>query len=176
MVMNPQLIVPLLIAALVLWSLYRRVRRTFGRQTLNTGRLYLRAAIFGVLGALLLSVLWRDSRLLVTLFGGVACGAVLAQIGLRYTRFEATPEGRFYTPHAYLGFVILALFIGRLLYQFLLIYDHPQAVDVARADPLAIYRQNPLTLALFGLLVGYYVLYNLGVIRRARDLAQVAVL
>jgi hypothetical protein len=176
MVMNPHLLIPLLVAALLLWSLYWRVRRNFGRQTVSARRLYSRAAVLGVLGVLFLSVLWRDSKLLIMLLGGAACGAVLGQIGLRYTRFEMTPQGRFYTPHAYFGLVILALFVGRLLYRFLLIYAHPQEVAVAHGDPLALYRQSPLTLALFGLLVGYYVLYNLGVIRRARDLTGVAAL
>lgn len=174
--MNPHLVTPVLVVALVLWSLYWRVRRNFGRQPVNNGRLYSRAAVVGVLGVLLLSTLWRDSTLLIMLLGGAVCGAVVAQIGLRHTRFETTPQGRFYTPHAYLGLAILALFIGRLLFEFLAIYAHPQALAAARGDPLAMYRQNPLTLALFGLLVGYYVPYNIGVVRRARDLTQVAAL
>lgn len=173
--MNSHFIVPVLVTALVLWTLYRRVRRNFGRQTVNSRRLYGRAAILGVLGALLLSVLWRDPALVVTLLSGVACGAVLAYLGLRYTQFETTSEGRFYTPHAYIGLVILALFIGRLIFRILVLYAHPGRGVPTGSDSLAVYRQNPLTLALFGLLIGYYVLYNLGVLRRARELAQVPI-
>ncbi len=171
--MNPHLITPLLVTALVLFALYRRVRRLFGRQAVNPTRLYLRAGILGLLGLLLLSTLWRDSTLLVTLLGGAVCGAVLSEVSLRHTRFETTPQGRFYTPHAYIGAVVLALFVGRLIFEFVAIYNQPRTGLPPRADPLAIYRQNPLTLALFGLLVGYYVLYNLGVLRRAREPTQV---
>jgi hypothetical protein len=168
---NPHLITPLLVTALVLWGLYRRVRRIFGRQAVKPARLYIRAGVLGLLGALLLPVLWRDSTLLVTLLGGVVCGAVLSEVGLRHTRFEATPQGRFYTPHAYIGLVVLALFVGRLIFEFVDLYSRSRAGVPPRGDPLAMYRDNPLTLALFGLLIGYYVLYNLGVLRRARDLA-----
>lgn len=167
---------PLLVTALVLWALYRRVRRSFGRQAVNRARLCSRAAILGLLAALLLSTLWRDSALLMTLLGGVLCGALLALLGLRHTRFEATPEGRFYTPHAYVGLLILALFVGRLIFRFLVLYGHRGTIVPAGSDPLALYRDSPMTLALFGLLIGYYVLYNLGVLRRARDLSQVATL
>lgn len=39
-------------------------------------------------------------------------------------------------------------------------------------DPLALYRHNPLTLAVVGLLIGYYVHYNLGVLSRTRSIAE----
>ncbi len=174
--MNPHLLTPLLITALVLLGLYRRARRIFGRQAVVPGRLYTTAGVLGVLGVLLLSGLWRDSTLLVALLGGVLCGAVLAQIALRYTHFEATPQGRFYTPHAYIGLVVLALFVGRLLFRFLTVYGSARAPLQAplqtRGDPLAFYRHSPLTLAIFGLLIGYYVLYNLGVLSRTRSIAE----
>jgi hypothetical protein len=168
---NSHLITPLLITALVLWGVYRRVRRTFGRQRVNPGRLKVVVGLMAVLGALMLAALWHDSTLLLMLLAGVIGGAVLSQLGLRYTNFEATPQGRFYTPHAYIGLVVLALFFGRLVYQFLLVHGQGTAPP-AHADPLALYRRNPLTLAVFGLLIGYYVLYNLGVLTRTRELAD----
>ncbi|HTW75455.1 MAG TPA: hypothetical protein VMD56_11110 [Steroidobacteraceae bacterium] len=170
--MNPRLLTPLLITALVLWAIYRRVRRSFGRQPVIPARLYLSAGVLGALGALLLSSLWRDATLLVALLGGVACGAVLSQVALRHTRFEATPQGRFYTPHTYIGLLVIALFIGRLLFRFLSVYGTTRAPLAAGGDPLALYRHNPLTLAIIGLLIGYYVLYNLGVLSRTRSIAE----
>ncbi len=41
--------------------------------------------------------------MLEALIGGLVCGTVLAYVGLRHTRFELTPEGRFYTPHTSSG-------------------------------------------------------------------------
>jgi hypothetical protein len=38
----------------------------------------------------------------------------------------------------------------------------------AQQNPLAAYQRNPLTLAAFGLVVGYYVFYNLGVLSKSR--------
>ena len=52
--MDQKWIVPLLLAALIAWGIYRRLRRTFGRQPVAPRRLYARAVILAVLGALLL--------------------------------------------------------------------------------------------------------------------------
>lgn len=46
---------------------------------------------------------------------GLAGGA-LALFGLRLTRFENTPQRRFYTPHGGIGFAFSGLLIGRLAY------------------------------------------------------------
>jgi hypothetical protein len=38
-------------------------------------------------------------------------------------------------------------------------------------NPLAVYEHSPLTLTIIGLPIGYYVRYNLGILRRSRTLA-----
>lgn len=168
--MDPRLIAPLLLGAVVLWGVYRRIRRSFGRQPVNAARLYLRAGVLGLIGVLLLAAVWRHAALLGALLGGGACGALLAILGLRHTRFEVTQQGRFYTPHSYIGALLLALFLGRLLLRFAQLSGTHAAVPAAvPRDPLAGYEQNPVTLVLIGLLIGYYVLYNLGVLSRSRS-------
>jgi len=168
--MDPKLITPLIVSALVVWALYRRVRRTFGRQPVQPPRLYLRAGILGMIGVLLLASVAREGALLGWLVGGMACGALLALVSLRHTRFEVDRSGRFYTPHAYIGMIILALFLSRLIFRFVTIYT--RAAPAAGTSPLAAYEQSPLTLLIVGLLIGYYVLYNLGVLSKARSLGE----
>ncbi|MGH3266886.1 MAG: hypothetical protein ACRDNS_33460, partial [Trebonia sp.] len=121
---------------------------------------------------------------IAALLGGVACGAVLGYVALRYTRFEATAQGRFYTPHTYIGLIVTALFLGRLLYRFTMMYSGAHGFTAgpglggpgAYPNPYAYqspyaYQRSPLTLAIFGVLVGYYVLYYLGVLGKTRSLA-----
>lgn len=158
-----------LIAAILGWAIYRRARRSFGRQPVNVVRLRVRVGVLAVIGTLVLVASAVNMNLLAAMLGGIACGAVLATVGLRHTRFEATSEGRFYTPHTYIGLFVSALFIGRILFRYLTLYGDPQSMAQVSPNPFDLYQHSPLTLAIFGVLVGYYILFNLGVLGKSRE-------
>lgn len=166
--MDPRLVTPYLIVALIVFGLYRRMRRSFGRQRVQDGRMWLRVGILTLAAGLIAVQIVRDVDLVGILLAGVACGAVLGYFGLRHTKFEVTAEGRFYTPHTYIGLAVTALFVGRLAYRFLGTYNGMAPPAAASHDLEAIYRHSPFTLAVIGALVGYYVLYYLGVLQRTR--------
>ena len=165
--MDPKLVTPVLMAALVIFAVYRRVRRSFGRQPVNVTRIWIRVGILVLVGVLAAAGALRDSSTLGALLGGLVCGAGLAYIGLRHTQFEVTAEGRFYTPHTYIGIFVTAVFLGRLLYRLQILYP---GLEAASADPdwAYAYQRSPLTLAIFGMLVSYYVLFYFGVLRKSR--------
>lgn len=165
--MDPR-VTPYLLAALVVWVLYRRLRRSFGRQRVREGRMWVRVGILTVVAAFAAIATAHNLTVLAALLAGIAGGAALGYVGLRYTRFEVTAEGRFYTPHAYIGIVVAALLMGRLLYRFLSVYDGTAPAAAAGRGFAAGLQGSPLTLAVFGALVGYYVLYYLGVMQRTR--------
>jgi hypothetical protein len=165
---NPKLVTPILVGALLVWGIYRRARRNIGRQRVQVRRISIRIAIFAVLGAIIAAAVARDIPMLAALLAA-AGGALLGYLGLRYTKFEVTSEGRFYTPHAYLGLAVTALFIARLLYRVLMLDHGMLAAPPPGGNPLAIYERSPLTLAMFGAIVGYYVLYYVGVLQRTRE-------
>lgn len=169
--MDPKLIFPVLMAMLIAWAIYRRVRRTIGRQALAPARMKFRIGLLGVIGVLILLASVRDLSLLGATLGGIACGTALGFIGLRHTKFETTAQGQFYTPHTYIGLLVSALFLGRILYRFLYQYQGMQAAGQANANPFAAYQSNPLTLAIFGVLIGYYIAYYTGVLNKCRSLA-----
>jgi hypothetical protein len=170
--MDPKLIAPILFAALLVWGIFRRVRRTFGRQPVQVGRIWLRIGMLTLLGGLLIATsVARNAEALEALSGGLACGAALAYVGLRHTKFEVTPEGRFYTPHTYIGLAVTALFLGRLLYRFFYLSYGANAVTGADRNLAVAYQRNPLTLGIFAVLIGYYVLFYAGVLFRTRPAA-----
>src|SRR6202043_563969 len=107
---DPKLITPFLLSAIVVWAVYRRVRRNFGRQPVNPGRMQFRIGVLAVIGALMLFFAARQVELLGAAAGGIVCGAALGYFGLRHTKFDVTPQGRFYTPHTYIGLFVTALF------------------------------------------------------------------
>ena len=166
--MDPRLVTPYIVAALVVWALYRRMRRSFGRQRVRDGRMWVRVGVLTTISILMGIAVARDIEVLAALLAGIACGAALGWVGLRHTRFEVTPQGRFYTPHAYIGLIVTALLVGRLLYRFLAVYNGAIPAAAAGQSLAAAYQKSPLTLAVFGMLAGYYVLYYTGVVQRTR--------
>lgn len=166
--MDPRLVTPYLIVALLVWSIYRRMRRSFGRQRVRDGLLWLRIGILTLAAALIATQIARDTDLLGILLAGIAAGAVLGYFGLKHTKFEVTPVGRFYTPHTYIGLAVTALFLGRLLYRFLGMYNGLGLPAATGPDIATIYRHSPFTLAVIGALLGYYLLYYAGVLQRTR--------
>jgi xanthine/uracil permease len=167
--MDPRLVTPYLVAALIVWGLYRRMRRSFGRQRVTEGRMWVRVGILTVIAVMAAvgTAAAHDLEVLGGLVAGIACGAALGYVGLRHTKFEVTAEGRYYTPHTYMGLAVTALFVGRVIYRFLSVYDGTLPAGAA-ARGFGAYQANPFTLAALGVLVGYYVLYYLGVLQRTR--------
>ena len=80
---------------------------------------------------------------------------------MRQARFESTPQGLLYTPHAHLGIALSLLLVGRLLYRLIELY----ALDTTARRSAPEFAQSPLTLAIFGLLASYYIAYAVGLVR-----------
>ena len=158
------------IAALFVFALYRRFRRLFGRQALQPTRLKVRVVVLAIVAALFAFSGLHAPNFAAALLGGVAFGAVLAWFGLRLTRFEVTPTGIFYTPSGYIGIVLAALLLSRLAYRFVVLYPTFQASKAETGDPFAMYQSSPLTVALLGIVIGYYIAYCAGLLARGAAL------
>jgi hypothetical protein len=158
------------IAALVAFVLYRRFRRLFGRQALQPARLKARVVVLAIAAALFALRGLRSPDMAIAVLGGGALGAALAWFGIRLTRFEATPSGVFYTPSGYIGIVLSALLLSRLAYRFVVLYPTLQAARAATGNPFAMYQSSPLTAALLGIVIGYYMAYCVGLLIRGAGL------
>ena len=154
--------VPALIALFVAWRVYMRARRTIGRQHFRPAQLKARIAIFSVITLILAAFAVTNLPVLGALAGGLALAVGLAWFGVHITKFEDAPDGKYYTPNTALGLAITALFVGRMLYRFYVIYNMP---GLQADSPQAF--QSPLTYFLFGLTAGYYIAYAVGVLVRS---------
>lgn len=166
--MDQHILFPVLMGVFVVAMIARRMMRNIGRQRLRPGPMQLRIALLSLLGVMFAIGALRDMTLFGALCAGAAAGVVLGWFGLRHTRFERTDEGDFYTPHTYIGVAVSLLLLARLGYRFLVIYPSMQAAAQADRNPLAAFQRSPLTLAIFGVLIGYYVFYYTGVLRARR--------
>jgi hypothetical protein len=159
---------PWVFALLIPLALYRRFKRTFGRQLLVPARLIARIVIFLILAAALTLGAHAPEAL-----GGLAVGAALALWGASRTRFEIENGRRYYIPHTYTGIAVTLLFVGRLIYRLAQSSGDLAAAGgtVPSAGPRAT-MQSPLTIGIFFVLIGYYVCYYSWVLRKSRHITS----
>ena len=166
----------LLLTALVLFVMYRRFRRSFGHQPLRPRRMIFRIAALTVIAALLLPGASLSITWVAALAGGLGVGVVLAVWGIRHTRFERRDGTLFYVPHTYTGLIVFAVFLGRFLYDLLVFYPSLKANAMRPGGmppgTLGALPERPLTVAIFFVLVGYYVCYYAAVLWKSRHLRR----
>jgi hypothetical protein len=164
---------PFLFAALVVFAIYRRFRRSFGRQPLRPTRMRVRMVLLTVLVCLMLPAALRSTQFLAAEIVGAALGICLAVWGAQRTRFLTHGGQLYYVPHTYTGIVVSLLFLGRLVYRIVQIYGGAHAspaagavaanafasADRAQAFAPASMLKSPLTVGIFFLLAGYYLCY-----------------
>lgn len=162
----------------ILFLIYRRFRRNFGRQKLGHKRLKFRLWVFSILGLLLLlPALFSPLRALATAVG-LGIGVSLALWAAKHTRFEKQDGTLYYIPHSYTGMVVTALFLGRLLYKVLWVSHSMFAglgVDSGGFSPwdfggFGAISSNPVTRCIFYILVGYYIYYYWYVLHESEHL------
>lgn len=157
-------------AVLILFALYRRFRGVFGRQPLRPAKLKTRIAILAVVAVVFGLRALHSPAMLGAGVAGLLAGAALATWGLRLARFDRMPGGIFYTPNAWLGGVLAAVLVGRLVYRFVFLYPSLQTAHAETGSAFAGYTSSPLTFGLFALVIGYYLVFCAGLIARANAL------
>lgn len=168
------LLLPLLLVALVVlwllllplavWQRYRtgraRRRAVAWVTGLNAWSLLVSVAMF-VFSAWLAGH-WIDAAL-PHAAAGLGVGVLLGIAGLALTRFEAMPQGLYYTPNRWLVLALTLIVVARIAYG-LLRMQQAWAAD-AHAAWLS---QQGSVLAVGGLLLGHYLAYAWGLRRRIR--------
>ncbi|HEY6940752.1 DUF1453 domain-containing protein [Dokdonella sp.] len=162
--MTPTALAPAGFAMLIVLMLYRRFRRLFGRQPVQPARMKVRVAFLFAVGAMLMLRGSHESSMALALTLGFAGGAALALLGLHLTTFETTPEGRSYTPHGGIGLVLSAVLLGRLVYRGFVLAPVFDGAHAGNAAAFALFQRSPLTFALFGVVIAYYVAYYVGIL------------
>lgn len=168
MAATPFHVFPALVVSVAVWRIYRRVRRNIGQQPFQPRRLIFRIALFSLICAGMVLFAWPDAHSLFAVGGGWLAGVLLGFIGLRHTRFEVNDKKQFYTPNTYLGIGISLLLVARVIYRL----TQWNAGSIAFNESSATSMRSPLTLLIFGLLAGYYLVYFGGVFVRCRRLKE----
>ena len=163
---------PFLLAALVVFGIYRRFRRNFGQQLLRPNAMYVRIGLLILVGCLLLSAAPHSLEFIGGATIGAALGVALGLWGAAHTRFVWNAGRLYYVPHTYTGIAVSLLFVGRLVYRLIQVYGNLHSARAAGVpDPTlasAGMFASPLTIGLFFVLMGYYVCYYTVVLRKSK--------
>ncbi len=174
---DPQHFINALIpAAFVVFIMYRRVRRNFGRQKLNRGYMIFRMVVLCVIGALMLIPTFFIKELAWVTIAGAGIGVGLGIWAAKHTRFLREDGVLYYLPHTYTGMVVTALFVGRIAYK-VFVNAQPYAGvttdwntgpgDLSFLDAFV---HNPWTRLAYFILLGYYVYYYWYVLHESKHL------
>src|SRR5258708_26146347 len=103
---------PFLFAALIVFAIYRRFRRSFGRQLLRPGRLIFRIVLIAAVGCSLVPMALRSAQYLWAELAGAALGIGLGLWGAGRTRLVMDGGPLHYGPPTYTGIALSLLFLG----------------------------------------------------------------
>ena len=134
--------------------------------SINAAGLALSALLF-LTGAAVTS-LWIPSALSYSV-AGFAAGAVLGVLGLAVTRWEWTPAALHYTPNRWLVLTITLVVAGRVTFGFWRSWNAWQVTTDYASWAAASGAAG--SLAAGAVVLGYYLMYWLGIRRRVRRVA-----
>jgi hypothetical protein len=152
-------VVAAVLAPLVAWRVYSRIKRLTTRQHSRTWRHRTTLVFFPLLLALVLLAALGNPVSLIAMAAGAVVGIGLGTVSLKKTVFEQA-EGKFYfTPHAPIGAVVALLFIARMGWRAYEFYVNGGSFTNHE------FMKSPVTLLVFGILAAYYMTYAVGLLR-----------
>jgi hypothetical protein len=104
---------------------------------------------------------WVDSAFRFALIG-MGCGGILGLVGLAMTRWESEPQGLFFTPSRWLALIITLAIAARFVYGWWRA-THPGSNAPGDQHWLITASGTQLSLAVAAGLIGYYLVYSVGV-------------
>ena len=158
----------LLLAPVLVWRVYRRLKDVLARQRSIVSRHYTGALVFGAMILVAASELLSQPdnlglRGLGWLAAGTAAGIGYGVWGLRLTKFE--DDTCYFTPNARLGMVIAMLFVARVMYIGIDMYANRGAAGQS-------FTGSPITLIALGVTAGYFGTFSVGLILWRRRLKK----
>ena len=157
----------LLFVALLGFSLYRRYRRTVGRQPLVPRRLMFQVGLLAVATLLFLVPSLSHPLAAGAALAGLIVGGLVGLGGLSLTRFERAADRDYYTPNTLLGLAVFAVFLARIAYKFMRVQSQIQTLSAAGQPPPGAFSgltSSPLTAAALLMVLGYYLVYEGGLL------------
>ena len=155
---------PYLATAGIGWLYYRRIRRSFGRQSWQPRRTIARLVLVSVVALALASAAVFLPHVGLGIGVGAAAGAALGVLALKHTHAQVIDGQRYYTPNSWIGGGLSLLLLGRLAWRW---SQGARSGGSAQAAQQA----SPLTMGIAATLIAYSLVYSIGLLLRMRQLA-----
>jgi hypothetical protein len=169
--MNQHLDKVIIIAAIILFSIYRRVRRNIGWLHLNSRKIKFRTVIFLIIGLIFLAIGAFKPISLISDIVGILIGIGLAYYSGGTTRFEQRDGNWYYRPNTWIGSLVTLIFLGRLFYRFYKLYLHGNLSDMQNGQSyqnMSNITGSSWTTGLLLIMFAYYVYYNIILLRNLK--------
>jgi membrane protein CcdC involved in cytochrome C biogenesis len=150
---------------LMLFLIYRRIRRTVGFQPYHARKLKVRIGIFGALAIALFAAGFLHPIVWAADAGGLIAGGVLAIFAVRHNRFEWQGATLYYRTHAAIQAIVVALFVSRVAYRLFSVYQQSSLADSNGAAQTQLYTRDPWTAAVFFVMAAFYIGYYFYILR-----------
>jgi hypothetical protein len=167
---NPSNYLWLLFVPLMVFAIYRRLRRTFGQQEVRERRMVFRIVMLTVAAGVFV-VMSPTAACLGAAAGGAGVGVALGLLGLVYTQYDVNEGGRFYRSNGWINIAVTALFLSRMIARLGTI-SVASATTPGFPSPFSGVQRSPLTVGIFLVMASFYVSYYAGVLRRVRRIAD----
>ncbi|HJV31258.1 MAG TPA: CcdC protein domain-containing protein [Bacillales bacterium] len=169
--MNQHFYIYIVIGALILFNIFRRVSKSFGWQQMNQGKMIIRIALYSIVGILFFIQGGIHLISLISDAVGILIGTLLAYYSSKKTNFEKREEHWYFCPNKWFGGVVVVLFFGRLLYRFYEMYT----LGVFSGTKGGMQNLNASfgpswTAGLILIMFAYYFVYYLALIRKQKQL------
>ena len=167
----------IIIAALIMFSIFRRVRRNIGWQHLNPGPMKVRTAIFLVIGVIFLAMGAFHLGSLISDVVGILIGIILAYYSAVITRFEQRDRLWYYRQNTWVGGLVIAAFLGRIIYRIYEIYTLVKSTGLPGGKIGGLRNMgydfgNSWTSGLMLIMFAYYTGYYILLLRNQKHLSQ----
>ncbi|WP_052353799.1 hypothetical protein [Neobacillus jeddahensis] len=175
--MNQHLITIILIGALIVFSIYRRISRMIGWQPLKRGRIQFKLVLFFIIGLMLLTVSLSHPISLVSDIVGIILGSILAYYGAGLTTFEQRNGKIHYRPNMWIGGIVTVLFLVRFTYRIYGmfttgIFTGTQQGQANSWQSLSTSVGSSWTAGLMLIMFAYYICYYMILLKKQKQLSH----
>jgi hypothetical protein len=108
---------PYLATAGIGWLYYRRIRRSFGRQSWHPRRTMARLVLVSLVAVALVFAAIYLPHTGLGIGIGALLGSTLGGFGLKHTHAQLVDGQRYYTPNPWIGGALSVLLLGRLAWR-----------------------------------------------------------
>ncbi|PGL72533.1 hypothetical protein [Bacillus sp. AFS055030] len=172
--MNQQYVIIGIIILLLVYRIFKRVRKSIGWQQLNRKKMYFSTVIFFIIGTLILLQSGFKPIILTSDIVGILIGIGLAYFASTKTNYENRNGAWFFNTNIWISSTVTLLFFGRLVYR---IYDLYliEKLNGLQNDVLSNRLQSMASGWSAGLMLimfAYYIVFNLFMIKKEKTLTQ----